>query len=155
MIPTEDIDIENETDFDIDILRVYQQVRFMFDQLRLHPQTAVSILFVDEERMAQLHVEWMDEPGPTDVLSFPMDELVLPEEGEDAMPGLLGDIVLCPAFAERQARDNGQSLEEELAMLLTHGILDCLGYDHAEPDEHTLMFGLQGKLLKAWWQRDE
>ncbi len=155
MIPTEDIDIENETDFDIDILRIYRQVRFMFDSLRLHPDTGVSIILVDEERMSQLHVEWMDESGPTDVLSFPMDELEIPEDGEHAMPGLLGDIALCPAFAERQAKENGQSLDEELALLLTHGILHCLGYDHAEPDEHALMFGLQAKLLQAWWALDE
>lgn len=155
MIPTEYIDIENETDYDIDVERLYRQADFMFRRLRLHPETEVSIILVDEDRMSQLHVEWMEEEGPTDVLSFPMDELRVPGEGEDPEPGILGDIAMCPAFAEQQARSNGQTLEEELALLLTHGILHCLGHDHAEPEEHALMFGLQGKLLEAWWALDE
>ena len=154
MIPTEYIDIENETELDVDVEQLYRQTDFMFRMLRLHPETEVSIILVDEQRMSQLHVEWMEEEGPTDVLSFPMDELCIPGEGEDAQPGILGDIALCPAFAEPQARANDQTLEEELAMLLTHGILHCLGYDHAEPEEHALMFGLQAKLLRAWWAID-
>lgn len=155
MIPTEYIDIENETAIDIDVESLYHQTEFMFERLRLHPETEVSIVLVDEQRMSQLHVEWMEEEGPTDVLSFPMDELRAPEGDDDAQPGILGDIAICPAFAARQAEANGQSLEEELALLLTHGILHCLGHDHAEPEEHALMFGLQARLLDAWWGRDE
>ena len=154
MITPDYIDIENETDYDIDLRSLMHQVQFMFATLRLHPETEVSIMLVDEEQMSHLHVEWMEEEGPTDVLSFPMDELRAPAEGETAAPGLLGDIVLCPAFAERQAAANGQSLEDELAMLLTHGILHCLGHDHLEPEEHAVMFGLQHDLLKAWWALD-
>lgn len=152
MIPIGAVDIENETDFDLDLDRFVAQTRFMFERLRLHPETEVSISFVDEERMSQLHIEWMEEPGPTDVLSFPMDELRVPEWDEHAEPGILGDIVLCPAFAERQAAEAGQVLEAELAMLLTHGILHCLGHDHAEPEEHAVMFELQKELLEAWWR---
>lgn len=155
MIPTEYIDIENETELDIDVELLYRQAEFMFRRLGLHPETEVSILLVDEERMAHLHVEWMEEEGPTDVLSFPMDELTIPQDGEDPEPGILGDIALCPAFAAKQAKDNDQTLAEELALLLTHGILHCLGFDHAEPEEHAEMFALQGKLLEAWWAIDE
>ena len=118
MIPTEYIDIENETELDIDTEALYRQADFMFRRLRLHPETEVSIILVDEERMSQLHVEWMDEEGPTDVLSFPMDELRIPAEGEDGHPGILGDIALCPAFAARQAAEHGQTLAEELAGLV-------------------------------------
>lgn len=155
MIPVGAIDIENETDFDLDLDSYIAQARFMFERLRLHPETEVSICFVDEERMSQLHVEWMEEPGPTDVLSFPMDELRVPEWNEKAPTGILGDIVLCPAFARRQAEQAGQSMEDELAMLLTHGILHCLGHDHAEPEEHKVMFDLQHELLEAWWRKND
>ena len=149
------IDIENETDIDIDVDALVDQAAFMFRRLHLHPETEVSILLVDEERMSQLHVEWMDEPGPTDVLSFPMDEMRAGQADVTAAPGILGDIVLCPAFARRQAEAQGQTLEDELALLLTHGILHCLGHDHLEPEEHALMFGLQHDLLRDWWQRND
>ncbi len=155
MIPTDYIDIENETNIDINVEALYRQTEFMFRRLGLHPETEVSIVLVNEERMSQLHVEWMEEEGPTDVLSFPMDELRAPEAGEEPVPGILGDIALCPAFAARQAAANDQTLEEELALLLTHGILHCLGHDHAEPEEHAVMFGLQARLLEAWWALDE
>ncbi len=155
MIPIGAVDIENETELEIDTDTLVRQAQFLFHQLRLHPETEVSILLVDETRMSQLHVEWMEEEGPTDVLSFPMDELVVPAIGEDAEPGILGDIVLCPAFAERQAAGNGQTLDEELALLLTHGILHCLGHDHLEAEEHAVMFGLQHDLLRDWWARNE
>jgi probable rRNA maturation factor len=104
--------------------------------------------------MAVLHQRWMDEPGPTDVLSFPMDELrpgradVEPDPDDD--PGMLGDVVLCPVVAERQAREAGHDTQAELELLCTHGILHLLGYDHAEPDEEREMFGLQRQLLTAW-----
>jgi probable rRNA maturation factor len=102
--------------------------------------------------MANLHEQWMDEPGPTDVLSFPMDELRPGTDDREPEPGLLGDVVLCPAFARAQAATAGHSLDEELDLLCTHGILHLLGYDHAEPDEEREMFGLQGKLLADWQQ---
>ena len=107
-------------------------------------------MIVDEDAMTELHVRWMDEPGPTDVLSFPMDELREPAEGEAPEPGVLGDIVLCPTVAERQAQEAGHSRDDELALLLTHGILHLLGYDHLEPEESVAMFALQGRILAGW-----
>ena len=95
----------------------------------------------------------MDEPGPTDVLSFPMDELRPGREGEPSPAGLLGDVVLCPEVAARQARDAGHSTEEELLLLTTHGILHLLGYDHAEPEEEKEMFALQRQLLLTFLAR--
>jgi probable rRNA maturation factor len=76
-----------------------------------------------------------------------MDELRPGREDEDPQPGLLGDVVLCPQVARRQARTTGHSAEEELLLLTTHGILHLLGFDHAEPEEEKEMFGLQRKLL--------
>jgi probable rRNA maturation factor len=108
------------------------------------------VVLVGEEAMADLHVRWMNEPGPTDVLSFPMDELRRPGDDEEPEPGMLGDVVICPQVAQRQAQAAGHARDDEMALLLTHGILHLIGYDHAEPEEHTEMFGLQARLLAEW-----
>jgi probable rRNA maturation factor len=92
----------------------------------------------------------MDEPGPTDVLSFPMDELRIPEDDDEPPVGLLGDIVLCPAVTSRQAAEHGRTPDAEAEYLLVHGLLHLLGFDHAEPAEKAEMFGLKDKLLALW-----
>ena len=97
--------------------------------------------------MAALHEQWMDLPGPTDVMSFPMDELRPGREGEEPVEGMLGDVVLCPAVARRQAAEAGHAVGDELLLLTTHGILHLLGFDHAEPEEKREMFDLQRTLL--------
>ena len=130
--------------------------RFTLDQMRIHPLAELSVLLVDERTMTDLHERWMGEPGPTDVLAFPMDELRPPHLGGNradpdpgADPGLLGDVVLCPQVAAEQAAA-GHSTQDELELLCVHGILHLLGYDHAEPEEHAAMFGTQDQLLKLW-----
>ena len=128
-----------------------RQAHFLLD--RLHLDAELSIALVDEDEMTRLHVEWMDEPGPTDVLSFPMDGLAPGDPGSPPVQGVLGDVILCPAVALRQAEQAGHPVADEFALLLTHGVLHLLGYDHAEPDEHARMFALQDELLAAW--RDE
>ena len=110
--------------------------------------------------MAALHKQWMDLPGPTDVMAFPMDgEELMTQAGDRsgpgihgpaASPGLLGDVVLCPAVAAKQGQVAGHSVQDELELLCTHGILHLLGFDHAEPDDEKEMFGLQRDLLTAW-----
>lgn len=123
---------------------------WVIDQLLLDPQCELSVLCVDPEPMADLHEEWMAEPGPTDVLSFPMDEL-RPGRPEDPRPiGLLGDVVLCPAVAAQQAAAAGHDAQHEMRVLLTHGILHLLGYDHVEPHEEVEMFGLQNDLVRRF-----
>ena len=147
------IDIANESGVDVDEAGLATVARFALDQMRIHPLAELSVLLVDEQAMAELHERWMGEPGPTDVLAFPMDELRPPQPGsrEDVTdPGLLGDVVLCPKVAAEQAVKAGHSTQDELELLSVHGILHLLGYDHAEPDEHKAMFGLQDQLLKAW-----
>jgi probable rRNA maturation factor len=144
------IEVLNETDADIDVDVLARQARFMLDRLLIHPESELSLVFVDVPAMTELHVEWMDEPGPTDVLSFPMDELRPGVEGQDSEPGVLGDVVICPDVAAAQALTAGHSRDDEISLLLTHGILHLLGYDHGEPDEHEEMFGLQGELLMSW-----
>jgi probable rRNA maturation factor len=147
------IDIANESGVDVDEAGLAAVARFTLDQLRIHPLAELSVLLVDESAMTELHERWMGEPGPTDVLAFPMDELRPPQPGtrEDASdPGLLGDVVLCPQVAAEQAEKAGHSTQDELSLLCVHGILHLLGYDHAEPEEHEVMFGLQAQLLTAW-----
>ena len=146
------IEINNETEFAIDHERVLRLAEHALDRMRIHPAAELAIQFVDEEPMTELHVQWMDEPGPTDVLSFPMDELRPGAEGEITPPGLLGDIVVCPAIAEKQAITAGHELINEVLMLVTHGVLHLLGYDHAEPDEEREMFGLQKEILDSFYQ---
>ncbi len=141
------IEVNNETEFEVDEAEFAALARFVLDTLHVHPQSELSILFVDTKAMSELHEQWMDEPGPTDVLSFPMDELRPGRDGEVTPPGTLGDIVLCPEVAVEQATAAGHSTTEELLLLTTHGILHLLGYDHAEPEEEKEMFGLQRKLL--------
>ena len=143
------IDVNNESDFEINELEISSQAQFMLKRLHINSASELSILLVDEVAMATLHEKFMDEPGPTDVLSFPMDEL---REGtaENLSEGMLGDVVLCPAVAARQGETAGHSMEVELRLLLTHGILHLLGHDHAEPEEHKTMFGLQAQLLAEW-----
>ena len=144
------IDINNESAVEIDesvLLRLTQE---NLAALHVSPDAEVAIVLVDEGAMEQLHLQWMDEPGPTDVLSFPMDELRPGTEDQPTPPGLLGDIVLCPQVAESQAETAGHSTMDELILLTTHGLLHLLGYDHAEPDEEREMFGLQRELIAAF-----
>jgi len=141
------IEVNNETDAQIDEAEFAALGAFVLEQMHVAAEADLAILFVDEPAMEELHIKWMDEPGPTDVLSFPMDEL---RPGTADLPtpaGLLGDIVVCPSVAARQAVTAGHSAEEEMLLLTTHGILHLLGYDHAEPEEEKEMFGLQRQLL--------
>jgi probable rRNA maturation factor len=141
------IEVNNESGVSADEREIVALARHVLAAMRVHPQAELSVVLVDEPAIEQLHVQWMDEPGPTDVLSFPMDELRPGSEGEESPPGLLGDVVLCPQVAAQQAVSAGHSTQEELLLLTTHGILHLLGYDHAEPDEEKEMFALQRKLL--------
>ncbi|GAA3757891.1 rRNA maturation RNase YbeY [Salinactinospora qingdaonensis] len=144
------IDVANESDVPAEETRLARLARYVMDMMRIHPLAELSIVLVDEEPMTDLHVRWMDEPGPTDVLSFPMDDLRPGGPGRTSEPGMLGDVIICPQVAARQARKAGHSAQDEVDMLCTHGILHLLGYDHAEPDEHRVMFDLQGQLLTGW-----
>ncbi|MFN0284444.1 MAG: rRNA maturation RNase YbeY [Kineosporiaceae bacterium] len=141
------VEVNNESGVAADEAEIVALARHVLAQLRIHPQAELSVVLVDEAAMEQLHVQWMDEPGPTDVLSFPMDELRPGSDDEESPAGLLGDVVLCPQVALKQAEQAGHTTQEELLLLTTHGILHLLGYDHAEPDEEKEMFGLQRRLL--------
>ncbi len=140
-------EIVNETTYEVDGEEFAALARYVLDALYVHPQAELSILFVESDAMADLHQRWLDLPGPTDVMSFPMDELRPGSDGRPSEPGMLGDVVLCPEVAARQAHDAGHSTAEELLLLTVHGILHLLGFDHAEEEEEKEMFALQRQLL--------
>jgi probable rRNA maturation factor len=146
------IEIANESGVDVDEAPIVDVARYALEQMGVSPLAELSILLVELEPMSELHERWLDEPGPTDVMSFPMDELDTAKrpDAPPSGPSLLGDIVLCPAFARDQAVSAGHALDDELHLLTVHGVLHLLGYDHAEPDEEKEMFGLQGELLSGW-----
>ena len=144
------IEINNESAVPVDEPALQRLAIYALDQMKVHPDADLAIVLVDEAAMEQLHVQWMDEPGPTDVLSFPMDELRPGSDDAITPAGLLGDIVLCPQVAIAQAETAGHSTLDELLLLTTHGMLHLLGFDHAEPDEEKEMFGLQRDLLLSF-----
>jgi len=141
------VDVLNETDVAVDEWVLSSLARYVLRELHVHPQADLCLKLVDEAAMEVLHVQWMDLPGPTDVMSFPMDELRPGRDGREPAEGVLGDIVLCPSVAARQALEAGHATAEELLLLTTHGILHLLGFDHAEQDEEREMFELQRTLL--------
>ncbi|NYF99417.1 rRNA maturation RNase YbeY [Janibacter cremeus] len=141
------IEVLNETDHEIDEGEFVAISRYVLSEMRVHPQAELCIRMVGEDTMTVLHEQWMDLPGPTDVMSFPMDELEPAGEGQEPEEGILGDIVLCPSVAMKQAAEAGHATIEEMLLLTTHGILHLLGYDHAEVDEEKEMFELQRQLL--------
>lgn len=137
---------------EVDTAELDRLVAYAFKRLYLSPETELSINIVDEAEMERIHIEWMDLPGATDVMSFPMDELT---EGtaDQLTEGILGDIVLCPPVAARQGADAGHSTSDELCLLTVHGILHCLGYDHATAEEEAEMFGIQRSILEEFLGR--
>ncbi len=140
------VDILNRSGVECTPAGLDSLLAFAMEQLGLHDECELNVLLVEEEEMTQLHIKWMDEPGPTDVLSFPMDE-IRPHHSE---PAILGDIVLCPTIAQSQADDAGHEFEFELQILAVHGLLHLLGYDHAVAEEEAEMFALQEDLVARW-----
>jgi probable rRNA maturation factor len=144
------VDINNESGLEVDSPGLVRLATFALDQLRIHPLAELSVLLVDEATMSAYHEKYMGEDGPTDVLSFPMDELRPPSDDDDPPEGLLGDIVLCPAVTNAQAKAHGRTPVQESEYLLVHGLLHLLGFDHAEPEEKAEMFALKDTILSAW-----
>ncbi|HET7388786.1 MAG TPA: rRNA maturation RNase YbeY [Nocardioidaceae bacterium] len=147
---------ESGEDDGVGLRELSSLARFVLDRMRVHPQAELCVKLVDEATITELNTRWMESPGPTDVLAFPMDELRPGLVNEDPEEGVLGDLAVCVAVAQRQAaqaRANGHagySTDDEIRLLVVHGILHLLGYDHAEPEEHKEMFGLQARLLAEW-----
>ena len=140
------IEIANNSGVACNEDQIVDVAAFALDKMGIHPDSDLGITLVDEDEITKLHIQWMNLPGPTDVLSFPMDELK-PFSASDG-PGIIGDIVICPQFAAKQAIKH--STEDEISLLTVHGVLHLLGFDHVEEEEHKVMFGLQDKTLAEW-----
>lgn len=144
------VEVTNETEWIIDS-KVFSDLGvWVLDQMRVSTRSDLTILFVDPEPIANLHERWMNLQGPTDVMSFPMDEL-RPGDGRAVVEGVLGDIVICPWVAAQQAAAAGHGTMEEMLLLTIHGILHLLGYDHHTPQQERQMFGLQRQLLLTFF----
>jgi probable rRNA maturation factor len=139
------VEVTNRSGVSAPESEVESLLNFGIDYMELHPDCELSVTFVDDQEMEELHIKWMDEPGTTDVLSFPMD---MPESKDDAVT--LGDIVIDPIVAAHQAASAGHSTEHEIFILASHGLLHILGYDHADKDEEKVMFELQETIVKKW-----
>ncbi len=153
------IEINNESGTEVDEVALAELGRFVLAAFGVNPLADLSVVLVDAESMAALHVQWMDLPGPTDVMAFPMDgehvhagrvDPSAPHPAELPGEAMLGDVVLCPEVAAAQAKAAGHSTESELLLLCAHGILHLLGYDHGDLEEETEMFELQSRLLAEW-----
>ena len=140
------IEIANNSGIACNEDEIVDVAAFALDKMGIHPDSDLGITLVDEDEITKLHVQWMNLPGPTDVLSFPMDELK--PFSASAGPGIIGDIVICPQFAAKQAVSH--SVADEISLLTVHGVLHLLGFDHVEEEEHKVMFGLQDKTLAEW-----
>ena len=153
------IEIANESGVEVDETALASLARHALDGMRVHPLAELSVLLVDEPAMTELHMRWMGEPGPTDVLAFPMDEIRPPQPGgthadhsaagPPEIPGLLGDVVICPQVAAVQAQQAHHDVGDEISLLCTHGILHLLGYDHGNPHEKREMDAMTRRLVRA------
>jgi probable rRNA maturation factor len=145
------IEIDNRSGAICAEVELLDLAAFALKELLVDKRAELEISLVDEAEMTRLHEEWMDEAGPTDVLSFPMDELRPNELSKnDEVPVVLGDVVICPDVARKQGDTAGHGMEQEIRILLVHGILHLLGFDHLEPEEEVEMFALQGKIVQDW-----
>ena len=144
------IEVLNESGAELDVTEFARLSRFVMSRMRVHPEAELCVKLVDEATMAEFNKRYMGKEGPTDVLSFPMDELRPARDGEAEEDGILGDMLLCPSYAAAQAPSFNRTADDEMRLLTIHGILHLLGYDHAEPDEEREMFALQARLLAEW-----
>ena len=141
------IEVTNSSGQLVPSAEVTSLLTFAMGELKLNPECDLNLGFIDDQYMTELHIKWMDEPGSTDVLSFPMD---MPENQDEIVT--LGDIMMSPTFAAAQALAAGHSTEHEIYILATHGLLHIIGYDHAEPEEEKVMFALQEQIVEKWKQ---
>ena len=149
--------VANETAVPLDLDELTSLVRFALREWGVNPLAEVNVIVTDPDSIAELHATWMGEPGPTDVLSFPMDELTeagsWKQDPADPSPALLGDVYVCAEVAIAQAAERGHPFLHELRILTVHGLLHLLGYDHAEPDTEREMFARQDRTVAAFEAR--
>jgi probable rRNA maturation factor len=155
---------DEQSEVEIDLLRWVRLARFVLTEERVPEDAELSVIFVDEQAITDLNERFLGGAGPTDVLAFPMDDDVVlggrqPDQGgrgpgSPSEPGdppvVLGDVVVCPRIAENQAPEHGHSGADELALLVVHGVLHLLNYDHAEERESAAMKRRERELLERF-----
>ena len=148
------IEVANESGVAVDEPAIASVARHVLAAMQVNPAAELSIMVVTTEVMTELHERWMDEPGPTDVMAFPMDELVdesrRPGRARDRARRCSATSCSAPRSPRRRPGKAGHGLADELHLLTVHGVLHLLGYDHAEPEQEREMFGLQNALLADW-----
>ena len=146
------VEIENESGVDAPLTEILQLADFAFVKMHIDPRADLEILLVNETVMEQYHLDWLQESGPTDVLSQPIDGLRPGKPNSITPAGHLGLIVLCPQVAAKQAKERGHSELREILILISHSILHLLGFDHAEKQEELEMFALQEEIVEHYLQ---
>jgi probable rRNA maturation factor len=137
-----------QSDVSIEERRLISLMRLAALEEGVDPRAEVTVLLVERSAMASLKEKWLGEPGATDVLAFPMDEQVPDDE-----PYIIGDIVVCPDVAREQATASGDKVTEEVDLLLVHGFLHLLGYDHVRPQDARSMRHRERKILGEFYRR--
>lgn len=159
---------DEQSDVEVDLARWVRLARLVVDAERVPGTSELSLLFVDRDTIAELNEKFLGGRGPTDVLAFPMDDdLVLPGRQPDQggrgpgapidggePPTLIGDVVVCPVIAVGQAPEHDATVEEELALLVVHGVLHLLNYDHAEAKEQAAMQQRERELLALFREQE-
>ncbi|HMK99566.1 MAG TPA: rRNA maturation RNase YbeY [Acidimicrobiales bacterium] len=159
---------DEQSALQVDVERWAELARSVLDAEGVGDDVEVSLLFVDEPAIAELNERFLGNSGPTDVLAFPIDDEAVPggrspDEGgtgpggplsseEEPVPMLLGDVVVCPTVARRHAEERERSVEDEMALLVVHGLLHLLGMDHADSDEAERMERREQQLLSRFWR---
>jgi probable rRNA maturation factor len=138
---------DEQSDHPVELDRWARLAEFVLEAEGMHGEAELSLVFVDEPAIAELNQRYMGESGPTDVLSFPIDA---GDAAPDGVPRLLGDVVICPAVAARNAPDHAGRYDDELALLVVHGVLHVLGLDHATREDEAAMQGRERRHLDAF-----
>jgi probable rRNA maturation factor len=168
MDPVEVFVADEQAEVAVDAMRWVRLARMVMEEQGVRGDAELSMLFVDEKAMSDLNERFLGRTGPTDVLAFPMDDELIesgrqpdqggrgpgsPTEPSDA-PILVGDVVICPRVAERQAREHVISLEDEMTLLVVHGVLHLLGFDHEEDEEAAVMERRERELMMRFREID-
>ena len=141
------IEIENESGIDAPLEQILDLANFALQKMHIDAAADIEILLVNENVMESYHLDWMQESGPTDVLSQPIDGLRPGKPNALTPAGHLGMIVLCPQVAQKQAIAAKHSELKEILILVAHSILHLLGYDHVEKEDEIEMFALQEEIV--------
>lgn len=161
---TEVFGADEQRDVSVDVLKWVRLARLVLDEEKVPGEAELSVIFVDEQSISDLNERFLGGEGPTDVLAFPMDDDIVlggrqPDQGgrgpgAPSEPGeppyLIGDVVVCPSVAQKQAIEHHKALDDELALLVVHGVLHLLEYDHAEEEETIAMKRREQELLERF-----